>query len=197
VLMGISKMEQCGDAVLAVMRDGFTVTVAAQKFGVSRHLLYRCMARYEEDGLEALAEGSHRQKFVPHQMAGEIEIRVLGLRRQHPLWGPLRLQYQLKRKGMSPAPSHMAIYRALVRHSLFEPGTKRKKLQTYKRWERGRGMEFWRMDVVGGVLFADGSEAKILTGVDDHSRFCVGCGIMMWATSRPVSEFFAAARIVE
>ena len=29
------------------------------------------------------------------------------------------------------------------------------------------------MDVVGGFLLADGTSAKALTGVDDHSRFCV------------------------
>ena len=29
------------------------------------------------------------------------------------------------------------------------------------------------MDVVGGFLLADGRRAKALTGVDDHSRFCV------------------------
>ena len=29
------------------------------------------------------------------------------------------------------------------------------------------------MDVMGGVKLADGSEAKGVTGVDDHSRFCV------------------------
>jgi transposase len=185
VLLEISKMEQRYDAVIAVIRDGFTVTEAAQKFGVSRRSLYRWMARYEEGGLEALAKGPHRPKFVPHQMAGELEIRVLELRRTHPLWGPLRLQYQLKREGFDPPPSHMAVYRALVRHGLIEPGTKRKKLPTYKRWERGRPMELWQMDVVGGVLFADGSEAKILTGVDDHSRFCICCGIMARATSRP------------
>ena len=42
------------------------------------------------------------------------------------------------------------------------------------------------MDVVGGVLLADGTEAKVLTGVDDHSRFCVCAGIMVRATARPV-----------
>jgi transposase-like protein len=65
VLMEISKMEQRYDAVVAVMRDGFTVTEEAQKFGVSRQSLYRWMARYEESGLEELAEGSHRPKSVP------------------------------------------------------------------------------------------------------------------------------------
>jgi hypothetical protein len=34
-------------------------------------------------------------------------------------------------------------------------------------------MELWQMDVVGGFLLADGTAAKALTGIDDHSRFCV------------------------
>ncbi len=193
MLLEISKMEQRYDAVIAVIKDGFTVTEAAQKFGVSRQSLYRWMARYEEGGLEALAEGSHRPKSVPHQMVGEIEIRVLEMRRKNPLWGPLRIQHELKRLGVEDPPSHMGIYRALVRHHLIEPGAPRKKLRTYKRWERGRAMELWQMDVVGGVLFANGNEAKILTGVDDHSRFCVCAGIMTRATSRPVCGFFADA----
>jgi transposase InsO family protein len=87
----------------------------------------------------------------------------------------------------------MAIYRALLRHGLIEPKANRKKLVTYKRWERGRAMELWQMDVVGGVLFDDGTECKILTGVDDHSRFCVCSGIMVRATARPVCGFFAEA----
>jgi hypothetical protein len=49
------------------------------------------------------------------------------------------------------------------------------------------------MDVVGGVLLEDGTECKILTGIDDHSRFMVCAGIMVRATARPVCSFFAAA----
>ena len=65
------------------------------------------------------------------------------------------------------------IYRALVRHHLIEPKNSRKRLPTYKRWERGRPNELWQMDIVGGVLLDDGIECKVLTGVDNHSRFCV------------------------
>lgn len=49
------------------------------------------------------------------------------------------------------------------------------------------------MDVVGGVLLADGTECKVLTGVDDHSRFCVCAGVMVRATTRPICGFFAQA----
>jgi hypothetical protein len=31
----------------------------------------------------------------------------------------------------------------------------------------------WQLDIVGGVILADGPEANVVTGVDDHSRFCV------------------------
>ena len=34
-------------------------------------------------------------------------------------------------------------------------------------------MELWQLDVVGGVLLLDGKECKVLTGIDDHSRFVV------------------------
>src|ERR1039458_3524559 len=49
------------------------------------------------------------------------------------------------------------------------------------------------MDVVGGVLLEDGTECKILTGIDDHSRFMVCAGIMTRATGRQVYGHFAAA----
>jgi transposase InsO family protein len=39
-------------------------------------------------------------------------------------------------------------------------------------------MELWQMDVVGGFALADGTSAKALTGIDDHSRMCV-CGRVM------------------
>ena len=39
-------------------------------------------------------------------------------------------------------------------------------------------MQLWQMDVMGGVELDDGSELKVVTGVDDHSRFCVAAGLV-------------------
>jgi hypothetical protein len=49
------------------------------------------------------------------------------------------------------------------------------------------------MDTVGGFLLADGTKAKALTGVDDHSRFCVSAFLMPRESSRRVCEGLAAA----
>ena len=193
MLRELSRVEQRYDAVVAVIRDGLAVSEVAAKLGVSRQSLYRWMARYEVGGIAALAERSHRPKTVPHQIPAVLEARVLELRRQRPHWGPINLRHQLVREGVDRAPSNMAIYRALLRHGLIEAKAQRKRLPTYKRWERGRPMELWQMDVVGGVLLADGTECKVLTGIDDHSRYCVCAGLMVRATARPVCGFLIAA----
>jgi transposase InsO family protein len=188
-----SKMEQRYDAVLGVIRDGFTVTEVAQKFGVSRQSVHSWLQRYEEGGLKALQERSSRPVISPAQIAPAIESRIVELRRHHPSWGSVRLRYQLQREGVEPLPSDSSVYRALVRSGLIEERSKRKKVPTYKRWERGRPMELWQMDVVGGVLLDDGTECKILTGIDDHSRFMICAGIMTRAIGRQVCGHFAAA----
>ena len=54
-------------------------------------------------------------------------------------------------------------------------------------------MELWQMDVVGGLLLDDGTECKIIDGIDDHSRFMVCAGIMTRAIARQVCGHFGAA----
>jgi len=49
------------------------------------------------------------------------------------------------------------------------------------------------MDIVGGVKLADGSEAKIVSGVDDHSRFCISAHVVARATARPTCDALALA----
>ena len=44
------------------------------------------------------------------------------------------------------------------------------------------------MDVMGGVALEDGTECKVITGIDDHSRFCVIAKLVVRATARPVCE---------
>jgi hypothetical protein len=48
------------------------------------------------------------------------------------------------------------------------------------------------MDIVGGVWLASGVEAKVVTGVDDHSRFNVIARVVRRATGRAVCTAFAA-----
>ena len=115
MLWETSKMEQRYDAVLGVLRDGFTVTEVAKKFGVSRQSVHSWLQRYEAGSLEALAEQSSRPHTSPTQIAGAVEARIVELRRHHPGWGPVHLRHQLQKEGVEPLPSESSVYRALKR----------------------------------------------------------------------------------
>ena len=164
-------VEQRYQAVLAVFADGRTVAEVAGQWSVSRQTVHSWLARYEAAGLSGLADRSHRPASCPHQLGGEVVDVVLALRRSRPYWGPRRLVLELARKGIDPLPSESAVYRTLVRAGVIEPVRRRRRGQVWKRWERAAPMELWQMDVVGGFLLADGTTAKALTGVDDHSGF--------------------------
>ena len=149
--------------------------------------------RYAAAGLAGLADRSHRPASCPHQLGADVVDVVLALRRSRPYWGSRRLVLELARRGVDPVPSESAVYRCLVRAGVIEPSRRRRRLESWKRWERGSPMELWQMDVVGGFLLADGTSAKALTGVDDHSRFCVSAALMPKERTQAVCDGLAAA----
>jgi transposase InsO family protein len=193
VLVELSVMEQRYQAVLAVVQDGWKVTEVAERLGVSRQSVHAWIARYEQGGLAALADRSHRPASCPHQTDPETEARICELRREHPGWGPRRIEHELARAGVVPTPSRSSIYRCLRRHRLIELRRRRKRREEFRRWERERPMQLWQMDVMGGVLLADGTECKVVTGVDDHSRFCVAAGLVRKATSKAICTVLTEA----
>ena len=195
----LSVQEQKYQAVMAVLSDGASVSEVAQRWGVSRQSVHAWLRRYEDEGLAGLERRSSRPVSCPHQMAGVVEARILELRRAHPGWGPRRILYELGKSqlagdlGEEVVPSRSAVYRCLVRAGLIDPRARRRREEHWKRWERGTAMELWQMDVVGGFVLADGRRAKALTGVDDHSRFCVSAHLMVRETSQRVCDGLAVA----
>ena len=182
-------------AVMAVLADGRAVNEVAAAWGVSRQSVHAWLRRYEEAGLSGLEPRSSRPGSCPHQMPGVVEARVLEMRRAHPGWGPRRILYELQRvAGVGePVPSRSAIYRCLVRAGLVVPQARRRRGEHWRRWERGVPMELWQMDVVGGFVLADGRRAKALTGVDDHSRFCISAFLAYRETAQRVCDGLALA----
>jgi transposase InsO family protein len=187
----LSVAEQRYQAVLAVISDGETVTDVAARFGVRRQTVHDWLAKYEAGGLESLGDRSHRPRSCPHQMSADVEVAIARMRHAHPSWGPRRLSFELAK--VEVVVSESAVYRALVRLNLIDPSGRRRRDRKWKRWERGAPMELWQMDTVGGFLLADGTRAKALTGVDDHSRFCISAHLMVRESSQRVCDGLAKA----
>ena len=194
MLVELGVVEQRYRAVLEVLEDGAPVTEVARRYGVARQTVHEWLARYaNEGGLAGLADRSSRPASCPHQMPAAVEARIAGLRREHPGWGPSRIRWELERAGVVPLPGRSAVYRALIRHGLVDPKKRRRRREDYRRWERGRAMQLWQMDVMGRVHLAGGQEVKVVTGIDDHSRFIVCAKVVVRATARPVCLALAEA----
>jgi transposase InsO family protein len=194
VLAELGVVEQRYRAVLEVLEEGAPVTEVARRYGVARQTVHEWLARYANDGgLAGLADRSSRPASCPHQMPAAVEARIVGIRRDHPGWGPSRIRWELERAGAEPLPGRSAVYRALIRHGLIVPGRRKRRREDYRRWERGRAMQLWQMDVMGRVHLAGGQEVKVVTGIDDHSRFIVSAKVTLRATARPVCLALAEA----
>ena len=193
MLVELGVVEQRYAAVLEVVRDGVSVTEVAFRYGVARQTVHRWLRRYAASGLAGLVDRSPTPDSCPHQMPAVVEARIVELRRANPGWGPRTLLFRLEAEGVEPLPGRSSVYRALVRHGLIEPEARRRRKADYKRWERARPMELWQMDVVGGVMLADGWKASIVSGIDDHSRFIVSALVVRRATARPVCDALGIA----
>jgi transposase InsO family protein len=193
VLVELGVVEQRYRAVLGVLEDGAPVRDVARRYGVARQRVHEWLARYAQGGLMGLADRSSRPASCPHQMPAVVEARIAGMRRDHPGWGPSRIGWELERAGVAPLPGRPAVYRALIRHGLVDPEKRKRRREDCRRWERGRAMQLWQMDVMGRVFLAGGQEVKIVTGIDDHSRFIVCTEAVVRATARPVCLALAGA----
>src|SRR6266705_4817600 len=191
MLRELNVVEQRYQAVLEVL-DGTPVTEVAQRFGVARQTVHRWVARYRESGLAGLADRSHAPKAHPWRISAEVEAVICDLRSSHRRWGPRRLVFEVAKRG-HPGVSRSTVYRVLVRHQLLEPVPRRRRRDQYRRWERSAAMELWQMDVTASLFLADGRECKVITGIDDYSRFCVIATVVARAIGRAVCLAFTTA----
>jgi transposase InsO family protein len=195
MLVELSVMEQRYHAVMEVV-SGAPVTEVARRYGVSRQAVHGWLGRYEREGLTGLADHSHRPRYQPRQLDAGIEALICQWRGAHPRWGPRRLLFELGKARVSPLPSRSTIYRVLVRHGLVPARKRKRRRQDYKRWQREEPMQLWQLDVTGSVFLADGTELKLVSGLDDCSRFCVIAKVVRRATARAVCRAFLAAMAV-
>jgi transposase InsO family protein len=200
-LVVLSKVEQRLDAVRAVLGGAQVIEVAAS-VGVSRQTLHEWLTRYLLEGVAGLADRSHRPRSCPHATSETVRVRLVEMRRQHPRWGAKRIRMELLKKPLEgqTVPAVATINRILIGLGLVQPRKRKRPKDSYKRWSRPAPMQLWQLDIVGGVWLVDEvtgevREAKVVTGVDDCSRYCVSARVVERATGRQVCLAFAEALI--
>jgi len=179
-------VEQRYRAVLEVL-DGSPVSEVAVRYRVSRQSVYAWKARHEAAGVDGLRESSRRPRTSPSRLTAETEALVCELRRAHPRWGARRIAFEVAQRGTTGGPSRATVHRVLVRNAMVTPQAQQHK-RKYRRWARETPMALWQLDLVGGIYLADGRECKVLSGVDDHSRYVVCAAVLAVPSARAVAD---------
>ena len=187
MLVELGLVEQRYKAVCEVL-DGATVIDVAERNGVTRQTVHPGSAAMRARGSPAWSTRPPSPSRAPTRWprwsrpasSRCVEpIRVGDRGPSAPTW---------PERASRRCPGRSSIYRALVRHRLLEPTPRKRARSDYKRWERSKSMELWQMDIVGRLYLVDGTEVKVVTGVDDHSRYCVCARIVARAMAKPVCD---------
>ncbi|MEV4127184.1 IS481 family transposase [Nocardia sp. NPDC049707] len=171
---------------------GAPIGEVAARYGTTRQSLDTWRKRFRAEGVPGLADRSRRPHTSPTKLDADTEALICRMRREHPRWGARRIGHELARQGLYRAPSRATVHRVLTRNGMVNEQAQQHKRQC-RRWQRQTPMHLWQLDIVGGVPLADGRECKLLTGIDDHSRFMVVAAVLSAPSGRAVCEAFTAA----
>lgn len=164
--------------VIAAEKHEEPFAAVCRRFGVSRRIGYKWLARYQEAGVEGLLDRSRAPLHHPQAIADELFERCLAVRRAHPSWGPLKVRAYLERRAPAKDwPAVSTIGALFDREGL----TVKRKLRRRSPPSSapfahcGAANDVWCMDFKGWFLTGDGERCEPFTVTDAHSRYLLRC----------------------
>jgi len=164
--------------VVAVGKHEESFAAVCRRFGVSRRIGYKWLARYETEGLAGLLDHSRAPLRHPQAIVERIAERCLEVRRAHPTWGPVKVRAYLERRAPTTEwPAASTIGELFDREGL----TVKRKLRRrsppssapFAHCEMAN--DVWCIDFKGWFLTGDGKRCEPLTITDAHSRYLLRC----------------------
>src|SRR5216683_5930173 len=178
---GVCPMDLRMRLVTAMLAEEDSMTALCEEYGVSRKTGYKWLARYRAAGPAGLAERSRAPQVVPWAITQAQAEAIVGLRRQHPSWGPKKLHARLSARAPAQEwPALSTIGELLRRAGLSHRHQRRRARAT----PTSGGLcpavapnEVWCVDFKGWFRTADGARCNPLTVTDAFSRYLLGCTI--------------------
>jgi transposase InsO family protein len=163
------------------------VRVTPHKLGAWKRLFDQCGPA----GLEPKPKGSPKGSRLPEA----TRTAILMMKGQHEDWGLDRIhQMLLRTEGFKASAS--AIRRVLLEEGYeleYAPAPRREAEREVKEIKRSRPGELWQSDLFTFTLHRNGRKVHMVAFLDDYSRFIVGHGLTVSASSKFVQEVFLTA----
>jgi putative transposase len=170
----VCPMDEKVRLIAALMAKEESATVVCEQLGISRKTAYKWLLRYRQHDAAGLRERSHAPQVVPWAISEAQAQAIMGVRREHPSWGPKKLRAKLEQRapGQSwPAPS--TIGELLRREGLTHPRKRRRCASPYASCLHPAVApnDIWGIDYKGWFISGDGARCLPLTLSDGYSRY--------------------------
>jgi transposase InsO family protein len=181
--------------ITAVVVEGRSPSEVARTYGVARSWVYALVARYRAEGDAAFEPRSRRPRTRPDATPTPTVKLVIALRKQLAAQGldagADTIVWHLEHHHQLTV-SRATVYRIIRRHNLVVAEPKKRPKASYIRFAAEQPNETWQADFTHHRL-ADGTDAEILTWLDDHSRYALSVTAHRPVTGPAVVSTFRAA----
>jgi putative transposase len=170
----VCYMEQRMRFITAVLNEEDSMAALCEEYGVSRKTGYKWLERYQEHGPAGLEDRSHAPHVVPWAISQAQQEAIIGLRCEHPSWGPKKLRSKLAELAPQQSwPALSTISDLLKRHGLSQ-ARKRRRCATPSPGNMHAPVgsnDLWGIDFKGWFRTRDGARCDPLTVSDAFSRY--------------------------
>lgn len=169
----VTTMSLREEFVKLATEEGANRRALCRQFGITPRTGYKWLRRFEEEGVNGLADRSRRPLHSPQRTDAEMEAQIVAVRERYPTWGARKIRAFLHHQGITDLPSPSTITAILDRHQQISP-QKSAQHRPYRRFAMEEPNQLWQMDFKGYFQLGDGQLCHPLTILDDCSRFLVG-----------------------
>ena len=194
----ICPMDERMKFIAACIEETESHAALCRRYGISRKTGYKWIARYEAQGAAGLAERRPVARQSPHKVPGELADAVVGLRKEHPTWGPKKLRaVLLKNEPQTVWPAASTMGDLLKTYGMIRP--RRRRIHVAAAMNPlnpcAHANDVWCVDFKGHFALGDRSRCYPLTLTDAYSRYLLKCEVLVEARSALVRRQFELAFI--
>ena len=174
-----SILDQRREFIAFASQPGATISLLAQRYGISRKTAHKWVKRYQRHGLDGLEDQSRRPHTFRCSTPDPMVAAVLSVRERYPCWGGRKIRRVLENERQSgallvsneiPIPAACTITRILQRHGKIAEDASAARIPV-KRFARAAPNELWQMDFKSDVALTNRRVSYPLTILDDYCRF--------------------------
>lgn len=148
-------------------------------YSVSIRTLKRWQKRFSQEEIWDLKDNSRKPKIVRYKLTNQAREQILSMRKKTG-WGAKKLKVLLPKLSLS----HVTINKVLNENALTRKEHNRGQRVKYVRFQRKHANSLWHID---DSEF--GKKGKIITVIDDCSRYCLGVLHSNTVTTKFVTNF--------